>query len=167
LYAKGYVLVVFGGGITGDLQINDTHLHRNLKTAYRLRESKLLIEKLKANPGKIPSPDRREIMEMLVSSLQEVNLDCSRALKENFIFNKLDGSEDHLVTGSLFALVGKEIQMFRSQLMQSTPPRLIADLVKTITPPEGVRSPSAAASSSDSAPPDEGAEVLDGDFVVE
>ena len=105
-------------------------------------------------------------MEMLVSSLQEVNLDCSRALKENFIFNKLDGSEDHLVTDSLFALVGKEIQMFRSQLMQSTPPRLIADLVKTITPPEGVRSPSAAASS-DSAPPDEGAELLDGDFVVE
>ena len=63
-------------------------------------------------------------MEMLVSSLQEVNLDCSRALKENFIFNKLDGSEDHLVTDSLFALVGKEIQMLRSQLMQSTPPRL-------------------------------------------
>ena len=31
LYDRGYVLVVMGGGITGDLQVNDTHTHRALK----------------------------------------------------------------------------------------------------------------------------------------
>ena len=45
------MLVVFGGGITGDLQINDTHLHRSLKTAYRHKESELLVDKLRKEPG--------------------------------------------------------------------------------------------------------------------
>ena len=27
---RGYILVVIGGGITGDIQINDTHLHAPL-----------------------------------------------------------------------------------------------------------------------------------------
>jgi len=27
LLAKGYILVVIGGGITGDVQCNDTHIH--------------------------------------------------------------------------------------------------------------------------------------------
>ena len=31
LYDRGYVLVAMGGGITGDLQVNDTHTHRALK----------------------------------------------------------------------------------------------------------------------------------------
>ena len=31
LHAKGYILIVFGGGITGDLHINDMHIHKPLK----------------------------------------------------------------------------------------------------------------------------------------
>ena len=34
LFKKGYVLVVIGGGITGDVQINDTDCHHHLKTLY-------------------------------------------------------------------------------------------------------------------------------------
>ena len=32
---RGYILVVIGGGITGDCQINDTHYHHALKAKYR------------------------------------------------------------------------------------------------------------------------------------
>ena len=39
LFAKGYVPIIMGGGITGDMQINDTHLHCPLKSVYRERES--------------------------------------------------------------------------------------------------------------------------------
>ena len=35
LLAKGYILVVIGGGITGDVQCNDTHIHLLLKKNYR------------------------------------------------------------------------------------------------------------------------------------
>mmetsp|Transcript_6581 Transcript_6581/g.9511 ORF Transcript_6581/g.9511 Transcript_6581/m.9511 type:complete len:197 (+) Transcript_6581:266-856(+) len=34
LLAKGYILVVIGGCITGDVQCNDTHIHHKLKKAY-------------------------------------------------------------------------------------------------------------------------------------
>ena len=38
LLAKGYILVVIGGGITGDVQCIDTHTHRLLKKNYRQLE---------------------------------------------------------------------------------------------------------------------------------
>ena len=35
LLAKGYILVVIGGGITGDIQCNDTRIYHPLKKKYR------------------------------------------------------------------------------------------------------------------------------------
>ena len=35
LFRKGYFLIVPGGGITGDVQINDTHYHHPAKDNYR------------------------------------------------------------------------------------------------------------------------------------
>ena len=32
---RGYVLIIIGGGVTGDIQINDTDIHRPLKEKYR------------------------------------------------------------------------------------------------------------------------------------
>ena len=32
---RGYILVIIGGGITGFVQVNDTHLHEHLKSEYR------------------------------------------------------------------------------------------------------------------------------------
>ena len=43
LFKKGYFLVVIGGGITGDIQINDTHCHRHLKSQYRDMEMNLML----------------------------------------------------------------------------------------------------------------------------
>ena len=38
LFKKGHVLVITGGGITGDIQINGTNCHRDLKKASRFRD---------------------------------------------------------------------------------------------------------------------------------
>ena len=46
LFKKGYLLVVIGGGITGNVQINDTHCHHHLKCSYRDLEIKLMLEQL-------------------------------------------------------------------------------------------------------------------------
>ena len=52
LLKRGYILVLIGGGVTGDIQINDTHMHSPLKTNYSLLESSLMVEKLDNFPGK-------------------------------------------------------------------------------------------------------------------
>ena len=46
LFQRGYILVIIGGGITGFIQSNDTHLHRKLKANYRDLEMELMMEKL-------------------------------------------------------------------------------------------------------------------------
>ena len=33
----GYILLIIGGGITGFVQVNNTHLHKKLKNEYRKR----------------------------------------------------------------------------------------------------------------------------------
>ena len=45
LLAKSYILVVSGGGITGDFQYNDTHVYHLFKNKYRELEAELMIEK--------------------------------------------------------------------------------------------------------------------------
>ena len=57
LFKKGYVFVIIGGGITDDIQINDTNCHRDLKKHYRDLEMKLMLEQLEKDPIKIPSED--------------------------------------------------------------------------------------------------------------
>ena len=44
LFKKGYVLVVIGGGIPGDIQMNDISCHHNLKKHYREFEINLMLE---------------------------------------------------------------------------------------------------------------------------
>ena len=99
-------------------------------------------------------------MDMLVSSLGQVDVDVTEALKANFIANALDGSEDIKVKDSIFSIVGKELTKFRETLMAATPPKTLSRLLETITPPEGVRAPSAV-------PSDEGTELLDGEMMDE
>ena len=50
LYLKGYILVCLGGGITGDVQTNDTAMHKLLKGTYREKEQRTLTEKLIEKP---------------------------------------------------------------------------------------------------------------------
>ena len=60
LFKKGYFLIIFGGGITGELQVDNTSYHQ-LKANYRKKEMQLMIEMLETNPGKIPAPGRDQM----------------------------------------------------------------------------------------------------------
>lgn len=53
LLDRGYILVIIGGGVTGDIQINDTNLHGPLKAKYRELEMSLNLKKLEDNKGKV------------------------------------------------------------------------------------------------------------------
>lgn len=159
LLARGYILVCMGGGITGDVQINDTHIHHFLKLSYRKLESELMAQQLQNESQKIPSPSRDDMMRMLVDSWDSLNVNVAMALKENFILNALDGSEDVFVSDKLFQLVGEEIVAFRTEEMAKEPPKTIAELLATITPPEGVQR--ASQQGENQSPADEGCELLD------
>lgn len=164
LHKKGYFLVNIGGGITGDVQLNDTDYHRPLKMAYREKEMILMVERLKENPNKIPSPSRNEMMKLFDDAWGEVyeRIDNVTAYKRNMITLPFDGSEDVLASRQLMDLVGVEMMEFRKELLNSEPPATIKELRKQIIKPEGVR----YKDSTNPVPPDEGIELFDGEEML-
>ena len=74
-------------------------------------------------------------MSMLAESLHEVNFNVTRSLKQNFLLNALDGSEDH-VNDRLFTRRTRSIMDFRKELMDMPPSRNFNEMVKIITPPD-------------------------------
>ena len=157
LLAKGYILVVIGGGITGDVQCNDTHSHHLLKKNYRQLEANLMIEMLQKDSNKIPSPSTDDIMKILNDAWNSLDVDVEEALKQNFLTSAFDGSEDYKVSEKLYSLVFEEMNDFRQKLQCPPSPKSLKDLLATITPPKGVR----RKSSTDEVPVDEGIGLFD------
>ena len=79
LLKKGYVRVATGGDITGDIQINDTSCHHNLKK-HREFEMNLMLGELNNDPNKIPSPSRDEMMRMLEKAWELLVVDTERSI---------------------------------------------------------------------------------------
>ena len=139
LLKKGCVLIVIGGGITGDIQINDTSCQHNLKKHYRGFEIHLTLEQLNNDPNKIPSPSWDEMMHMLLKAWELLDVDTEREFKSLFVTNALDGSEDYLVSDKLYALVGNKMVKFRTELMTSRPAKTLKEVMWKLIPPKGVR----------------------------
>ena len=160
---KGYFLIVIGGGITGDIQVNDTSYHRQAKAAHRNHEMKLMLEMLEKDPIKIPTPTRDQMMQMFQESWTETcaNVDNEFVFKTNMITLALDGSEDHLASRKLMDLIGKEMLEFRENLLSSKPAATLKELRAQMIKPEGLRMKGQTAK--DKAPPDKGLELVDGD----
>ena len=139
LLKKGYVFVVTGVGVTGDIQINDTSCHYNLKKHYRELEINLMLEQLNNDPNKIPSPSRDEMMRMLLKAWELLHVDTEREFKSLFVINALDGSEDYLVSDKLYALFGNEMVKFKTELMTSRPAKTLKEVIRKLIPPKGVK----------------------------
>ena len=112
-FKKGYILAIIGGSITSNVQINDTSCHHRLKNCYRNFEMKLMLDQLQKDATKIPSLSRNEMMQMLLQSWEQLEIDVERDFKSLFVTNPLDGSEDYLVSDKLYSLVGDEMAEFR------------------------------------------------------
>ena len=139
LYNRGYILIVMGGGITGFIQANDTDLHRHLKAFYRHEEMDLMLQMLQIDKNKVPSPKREDMVKMLLSAWREVPNNFADVFKKLFVTSALNGSEDHLVSDKLFALIGSEMQKFRKELTESPLPANLLAVIKNIIPPKGIR----------------------------
>ena len=123
LLKRGYVPVIIGGGVTGDIQISDTDLHSPLKAEYREIEQLLMINQLKANPKKIPQPSMYDMMRMLSESFEAVEIHVVTHFKSLWVTNPLDGSEDYLVSERIMMLVEEKLKVFRKQLNKAESPK--------------------------------------------
>ena len=82
LLKSGYVLVVIGGKMIGDIQVNDADIYRLLKPNYRKVEQELMMREPSDNPLKIPEPSRDDIMRMLDESFKSLQIDFSNRYEE-------------------------------------------------------------------------------------
>ena len=139
LFKEGYVLVIIGGGITGDIQINDTNCHCDLKKHYRDLEMKLMLEQLEKDPIKVPSPSQNQMMSMLLQAWETLETDTKREFKSLFVTNALDGSEGYLASDKLFAVIGDEMVDFRKELMSQNSVNTLKEVICNLIPPKGVK----------------------------
>ena len=99
-----------------------------------------MLEKLEADRTKIPSPSREEMIKLMFSAWEQVNVDFpSSAFKKNFVTSALNGSEDYLVSDRQFNFIGEDMRQFREKLLKWKIPETIQALVRTIIPPKGIR----------------------------
>ena len=70
---RGNARLVLSGGITGDIQCNDTGLHHPVKKGYRNKEADLMLKKLQEDTSNIPTPSRDEMMKMFIEAYAEAN----------------------------------------------------------------------------------------------
>ena len=91
--------------------------------------------------------------------MKMLNNAIADAFKSVFVSNNFDGSEDFLLSDKIYNLVGTEMVKFKEDSLNSVPPKNVKELMKTITPPKGVkrRMPSKGEH-----PVDEGYDIFDG-----
>ena len=103
-----------GGGITGDIEVNDKDLHHPPKTIYCNEESQLILDKLATDSTKVSIPTRDDVMHMFCSAWDKTtsDFDMELAFKQNAITISLDGPEDGVVKTSLSTMVMEEMKKF-------------------------------------------------------
>ena len=128
LWDQGFILLIIGGGIARFVQVNDTHFHKQLNNEFREKESESMLGKLTKDPQKIPSPNRSEIMSLLVESEKAIALDTNATIKSVWVTYSLDGSEDYLVSNKLFGLFGDSMRQFREEMTAKPPPKTVIEV---------------------------------------
>ena len=76
---------------------------------------------------------------MLSESMESVTIDFPAAYKSLWLTNKLDGSEDYLVSKRIMKLDGKRMKVFREKLMSKPSTKNFEAMLNMITPLKGVQ----------------------------
>ncbi len=105
-WAKGYILLLHGGGTTGVAQPPDTHLHAELSREFQEAEMRDLAARMNVEPSTLPLRSRADCVRDLVALWKspELHRRAARGFAQNMLTNKVDGSEDHLGSGDAAAL---------------------------------------------------------------
>ena len=101
-----------------DYAVHLTDLHKRLKVLYREEEMNLMLKIIEIDKSKIPSLNRENMIKMLMSLWDAITTDFSQVFKKPFVNNKIDGSEDYLVSDKLFSITGSKMNDFRDTLIK-------------------------------------------------
>ena len=101
-WSRQYVLILIGGGVTGILQVMDTHLHYSLSQRYTELEMLDLLEQERVRPHGCPTRSRESCCRDLLAAWRHAPLHemGRRGWYDNCLANALDGSEDHRGRGT-------------------------------------------------------------------
>ena len=105
LHEMGHAVLRIGGGITGDVQVGDTHRHGPYTKAYRDREQDGAFRQQTLRPARMPEVSRRTVLDRAVGAWRD--LDHSQGRREwveDGFLNALDGSEDSALRRDLYPL---------------------------------------------------------------
>ena len=92
-----------GGGLTGDVQVPDTHRHGPLTSSYRAMETRDSQVQLRLRPSKLPSFSRQHVFNRSKEAWAQTSAgaDGRKEWIQNACLNALDGSEDGLIQRDL------------------------------------------------------------------
>ena len=116
-----------------------------------------MLEKLTQDPQKVPSPDKSEMISLLVEYEKAITLDTNAAFKSFWVTNSLDGSEDYLVSNKIFGFVGDSMRQFRNEMTAKPPPKTVKEVIRSLIPPKGNKQSKNV----------EGSELYDGEEIEE
>ena len=95
LHDMGHAVLRIGGGITGDVQVGDTHRHGPYTKLYRELEQEDAHRQQRIRPGRMPETSRQTVLTRAARAW--ASLDHSKGekeWKEDGFLNALDGTED-------------------------------------------------------------------------
>jgi len=98
-WSRGYFLVLLGGGITGAVQICDTHLHLPLSLKYQNAEMAFLAELMDLDPAGLPLMNRCDCVRELIAIYGNPALHAKVAragTRDNMFTLPLNGTGKHL-----------------------------------------------------------------------
>jgi hypothetical protein len=100
-WSKGYIVLYVGGGTTGAVQTNDTHLHRFLDEQYTELEQMSLLDDGELEPNRLQARTREECILDIVSiwNNRALHVRASGGYKADGLLLAMDETEDGLVTG--------------------------------------------------------------------
>ena len=95
-----------GGGLTGDVQVPDTHRHGPLTSSYRTLEARDSRAQLRLRPSKLPSFSRQAVFNRSKQAWAQTSAgaDGRKEWIQNACLNALDGSEDGMIQRDLLGL---------------------------------------------------------------
>ena len=94
-----------------------------------------MMKMLEAEKSKIPSPNRENMIKMLMSSWDGITTDFLHVFKKLFLTNKLGGSKNYLVSDLVFeyfSIIGNEIKDFQNTFVKSDVPNNLQGVVKQL-----------------------------------
>lgn len=95
LHKMGHAVLRIGGGITGDVQVGDTHRHGPYTKVYRDLEQEDAQRSLSLRRGRMPETSRQTVLQRAAWAWRQLDHSGGRAewIQDGFL-NALDGSDD-------------------------------------------------------------------------